>query len=115
MKSRAARKAELMKEAEARIEALLDWAEKTNEPTLEQIEEVVLGLRQKIGEEMAQAVVEGEAATRPVPEPGCPKCKQQMRYKGEKVKEITSWVGELKLKRGYYYCDHCASGLFPPG
>ncbi len=115
MKNRGERKAELMREAEVRIEELLDWAEKTERPNLEQIEAVVLGLRQKVGEQMAQAVVEGEEAIRPVPEPNCPGCGQRMGYKGQKTKGISSWVGELTLKRGYFYCDHCQRGLFPPG
>ena len=114
MKSRAERKADLMRAAEARIEELLDWAEETKRPNLEQIEEVVLRLRQQVGEQMAQAVVEGEAAIRPVPEPSCPQCGQRMSYKGLKTKGISSWVGELDLKRGYFYCDPCQRGLFPP-
>jgi hypothetical protein len=115
MKSRAARKAELMSEAEARIEELLDWAEKSEVPTLEEIEGTVLRLRQQIGEQMAQAVVEGEDARRPVPEPNCRQCGKRMSYKGQKKKAISSWVGELELQRGYFYCEDCASGLFPPG
>lgn len=115
MKSRAERKAELMRAAEVEIEALLEWTEKTATPNLEQIEEVVLRLRQRIGVQMAQTVVEGTEAVRPVPEPSCPECGQRMPYKGQKTKGISSWVGELELKRGYFYCDHCQSGLFPPG
>lgn len=114
MKSRAERKAELMREAEVRIEELLDWSEATAAPNLEQIEEVVLRLRQQVGEQMAQAVVSGEAAVRPVPEPCCPGCGHRMGYKGFKTKGISSWVGELELKRGYFYCDSCQRGLFPP-
>jgi hypothetical protein len=103
-----------MQEAEARIEELLDWTEATSTPNLEQIEEVVLRLRQQVGEQMAQAVIARQAALRPVPEPCCPACGQRMSYKGLKTKGISSWVGELELKRGYFYCDHCQRGLFPP-
>ena len=115
MKSRAERKAVLMREAEARVEELLDWAEAAEKPNLEQIERVVLRLREQVGQEMAQAVMAGEEAQRPVPEPSCPGCGRRMSYKGQKAKTVSSWVGELALVRGYFYCDHCERGLFPPG
>jgi len=115
MKSRAERKANLMQMAEAEIEQLLDWMEARDEPDLSGIEEVVLALRKRIGEGMTQEVVENQESVRPVPSPSCPKCEQEMHYKGMKPKEITSMVGEVKLNRGYYYCDDCQGGLFPPG
>jgi len=36
-----------------------------------------------------------------------------MSYKGMKEKAVISWMGALKLERGYYYCDGCRSGLCP--
>lgn len=114
MRSRAESKARLMRIAEAEIEQLLDWKEAAEAPDLGSIEEVVLKIRQRIGESMTQEVVANQAAIRPVPGPKCPECKQEMHYKGMKQKEITSLIGEVKLERGYYYCDHCQSGFFPP-
>jgi hypothetical protein len=114
MQNRAERKANMMKIAEAEIEQLLDWTETTEAPDLGKIEEVVLKIRQRIGESMTREVIANQAAVRPVPGPTCPECKQEMHYKGMKTKEITSLIGEVKLNRGYYYCDHCQSGLFPP-
>jgi len=114
MQSRAERKANLMQIAEAEIEQLLDWTETTEAPDLGSIEDVVLRIRQRIGESMTQEMIRSQAAVRPVPGPSCPECKQEMHYKGMKRKEITSLIGEVKLNRGYYYCDHCQSGLFPP-
>ena len=108
-------KAELMKEAEAVIDDLLDWHETTERPNLSQVEEKVLELRQRLSEEMAVTVIEHQAAVRPVPGPRCGCCGQEMRYKGMKEKTVTSWVGALRLERGYYYCDRCRTGLFPPG
>ncbi|NJN84876.1 MAG: hypothetical protein HC802_23030 [Caldilineaceae bacterium] len=84
MKSRAERKAVLMQAAEKRIEELLEWAETTERPNLEQIETVVLRLREQVGQEMAQAVLAGEERQRPVPEPSCATCGRTMRYKGRK-------------------------------
>lgn len=114
MKSRAERKANLMEMAEEEIEKLLDWMEATDRPTLGGIEETVLRIRKRIGERMTGEVIENQEAVRPVPSPRCMECKKEMHYKGMKPKEITSMIGEVKLNRGYYYCDHCQSGLFPP-
>lgn len=114
MKSRAEQKARLMSIAEKEIEKLLDWQEKSDRPDLSGIEAEVLGIRKRIGEGMAREVIESQAMRRPVPSPCCPGCQKEMHYKGMRAKEITSLVGEVKLKRGYFYCDHCGSGLFPP-
>src|SRR5688572_26100444 len=114
-KKREALKKKLMKEAEAIIDELLEWDEETENPSLSQVEGKVLELRQRLSERMAETVIEHQAAVRPVPGPGCRKCGQEMRYKGLKATTVTSWVGELNLERGYYYCDQCRTGLFPPG
>ena len=115
MRSRAERKANLMAIAEVEIEQMLDWMEATDAPDLGGIEAEVLHIRKRIGEGMTKEVIENQESLRPVPSPSCPKCEQEMHYKGMKGKEIRSMVGEVKLNRGYYYCDHCQSGLFPPG
>jgi hypothetical protein len=86
----------------------------TDQPNLAQIEEKVLDLRQRLSEQMSQAVIANQEAVRPVPGPACGQCGQEMRYKGLKKVQVSSWVGELGLDRGYYYCEQCRSGLFPP-
>lgn len=114
-KSRAELKTKLMKEAEAAIDELLDWHLSTDEPNLGQVEQKVLELRQRLSERMSQTVIEAQAAVRPVPGPKCQQCGVEMRYKGLKGLQVSSWVGQLQLDRGYYYCEQCRSGLFPPG
>jgi hypothetical protein len=114
-KSREKMKVELMKEAEAVIDELLDWHQETEEPNLSQVEGKVLELRQRLSEQMGQVVIENQEAVRPVPGPRCGGCGQEMRYKGLKENIVSSWVGELTLERGYYYCEKCRRGFFPPG
>lgn len=113
-KSRGELKAKLMKEAERAIDDLLDWHLSTGEPNLGQVEEKVLELRQSLSEQMSQTVIEAQAAVRPVPGPSCEQCGAEMRYKGQKALQVSSWVGDLQLDRGYYYCEQCRIGLFPP-
>ncbi len=107
-------KAELMKEAEAMIDELMAWNKETQKPNLRQVEEIILKLRQKMSEQMAQKVIEGQESVHPVPGPVCDGCGKEMNYKGHKKKTITSWVGEVALERSYYYCNQCRTGLFPP-
>lgn len=114
-KSQGELKAELMKAAEITIDKLLAWNEESEQPNLKQIEEIVLDLRQELSEKMTEAVLDSQEAVRPVPGVRCNSCHKEMRYKGMYAKTVSSWVGELKLKRAYFYCDCCKSGLFPPG
>ena len=116
MKSaREKRKVRLMKKMEKAIEELLDWEEKTDKPNLTQIEEQVLNLRQQVSEEMAKEVIESQEAKRPVPGPACRICGNEMQYKGQKGVRTQSWIGDLKIERGYYHCPECKESLFPPG
>jgi hypothetical protein len=114
-RSREAKKAELMEAAEGLIDELLDWDEQAEAPTLADIENVILKLRQQMGRQMAEEVIRGQAARTPVPGPVCPSCQKEMRYRGNRHKEVESLLGAVELGRGYYYCDHCQSGLFFPG
>ena len=114
-KNREEMKIELMKEAEAAIDELLDWHMETEKPNLSQVEGKVLEIRERLSKQMAGTVLENQKAVRPVPGPSCAGCGAEMRYKGLKKNTVISWVGELEMGRGYYYCAQCRTGLFPPG
>jgi uncharacterized protein with PIN domain len=107
-------KAELLQKAELLIDELLDWNEQTKAPDLTQIEEIVLQLRKQLGEQMALAVIAAQETKRPSPGPQCPSCQREMHYKDVKANTVESRVGALPLERGYYYCQTCRTGLFPP-
>lgn len=109
------KRARLLAAAEAAIDELLAWDETNQAPNLRQIEEEVLKLREGFGQELALTVLEGQEAVQPAAGVRCPKCGQEMRYKGRKPTELESWVVNGVLKRGYYYCPACQHGLFPPG
>ena len=113
--TRAELKAALMRQAELAIEQLLDFDEQTAEPTLTQIEDAVLKLREQISAQAALALIDAQPNTHPVPGPRCPTCGREMHYKDRKGEVVDSRVGTLPLKRSYYYCETCRRGLFPPG
>ena len=113
--TRGQKKAKMQASAERLIEELLEWDERTAEPNLTAIEDAVLKLRQRFGEEMADVLVEGQESRQPVMPPECEKCGRAMRNKGQKHRGVESRLGELEVERGYYYCAHCDRGLFPPG
>jgi hypothetical protein len=113
--TRERRKARLLTEAEGLIDELLDWTDGTSEPNLTQIEDTVLQLRKRFSEEMAREVIEAQEGKQPAVGPPCPECGQEMRYKGQKRVEPQTWVGDVEIERGYYYCAQCKVGVFPPG
>jgi hypothetical protein len=113
--AREMRKARLIARAEELVSELLEWSEETERPNLSQIEEKVLELRERFGQELAREVIEEQEAKRPVPGPTCPQCGREMGYKGQKEIAPQTWVGKVRVERGYYYCKHCKAGLFPPG
>jgi uncharacterized protein with PIN domain len=107
-------KAELLKKAELLIDELLDWNDETKAPDLTQIEDIVLKLRKQLGEQMALTVIDAQEAKRLSPGAQCPNCQREMHYKDVKANTVESRVGALPLERGYYYCQTCRTGLFPP-
>ena len=64
---------------------------------------------------MAKLVLEEQGTKAQVPGPDCPRCGEEMRYKGQKRDRVESRIGALEIERGYYYCPECRTGLFPPG
>ena len=113
-KTREQKRAELRAEADRLIEEMLKWDEKTEAPTLSQIEDEVLQLREQFGRRLAEVVIEGQETVQLVEAPHCEKCGERMRYKGRKEIAPESRVGEIGIERGYYYCARCHNGLFPP-
>jgi hypothetical protein len=101
-------------EAQAVIDELLAWERQAGAPNLSAMEDKVLALRQRLGQRLLEAVIEDQEARQPATSPPCPTCGAALRYKGQKETALESRLGGITVERGYYYCAHCDSGLFPP-
>jgi uncharacterized protein with PIN domain len=108
-------KAEYMAEAEELFDQLMEWDEQTSKPDLTQIEEIVLHLRQRIGEQMAQAVLARQESRQPAERMSCAQCGGELEPKGQKGNQVESRLGDLRVERSYYYCPGCRQGFFPSG
>ena len=114
-KSREKLRAEIMAEAEELFDELMEWEEETHEPDLTQIEEIVLKLRERFGERLAQKVLMKQERRQPVEKVHCQKCGGEMESKGQKNKQVETRIGGLAIERAYYHCLRCKQGIFPPG
>jgi hypothetical protein len=88
-------KAEFMAEAEALFDQMMAWDDQTHEPNLTQIEEIVLKLRQRLGEQMAQALIARQENRQPAEKMSCPQCLGTVEIKGQKENRVESRIGGL--------------------
>jgi hypothetical protein len=107
------RKALMAAEAEAIIADLLEDEAREGEMTLTQIEDMVLGAGRRFQRMLTQALIEAEEAKEG--RPCCPKCGAKMRHRGHREKRMVTRTGEVNVRRAYYRCETCGSGIFPPG
>ena len=105
---------QFMAKAEQIFEQVLAGGSET-ELKLSQIEAVVGELKFELTSLLVESMVEVQAKRQGGPGPGCPGCGQEMHYKGVKRREVVTTQGEIELSRGYYYCERCHRGFFPPG
>ena len=108
-------RAELRIEARRAVDDLAKELAKSSGPTLVEMEEAVLTLRQRLAQRMLELIVGEQEMARPVPGPKCERCGEEMQYKGMKGMQVESRLGPLDIERAYYYCHRCKAGFFPPG
>jgi uncharacterized protein with PIN domain len=114
-KSEATQQAEFVAAAEQMYVRLRTWRAVHLDATFDAIGVQVTQERKAL---MAQLL--GELATQPEEvttdaRPRCPHCGEVLTPKGKRRRQVSHLEGEVQLEREYGYCDHCHSGLFPPG
>jgi len=114
-KNREKLEAEFLAEAKELFDELMEWEGEHERPDLTQIEDIILELRQRFGEQLAEKVLQRQEDRQPTERVLCPKCGDEMRPKGLKGNQVESRIGVLKIEREHYYCPRCQEGIFPPG
>ena len=108
-------KEEFLAEAAELFDRLMEWEAETERPNLTQIEDIILELRERFGEELAEKVLKRQEQRQPAERVLCPRCGDEMKPKGIKGNQVESRIGVLKIEREHYYCPRCHEGIFPPG
>lgn len=114
-KSQEQQKAEYMEEAENLFDELMTWDEENEAPNMTQIEDIVMKLRKRYGEQIAQKLILNQEQRQPAERVYCPQCGGEMVTKGMKGNQVETRIGRLKIEREHYYCPQCKQGIFPPG
>mgnify|MGYP001036226603 CR=1 FL=1 len=108
-------KVRLMAEMEAEIERLLEEAGDRGTVTLSEIERAVGEAGQRIEQRLIERLVAEAVEEQEQERVNCPTCGGKLRYKGRKRRWVATSRGEVKIERGYFYCETCRKGVFPPG
>jgi hypothetical protein len=112
--SKAALKAQMMKEAEALIDQMLADKRPADKIMLKEIEQAAIQVGQGMQATVARELVK-DSQTENSEVPECPGCGQSMRLKGHRKRRVESEAGLVEMERAYYYCASCRRGIFPPG
>jgi len=110
-------RAEFRQHLHERFDRWLDTLEaqmKEPKPTLEQITRAVWEVRQELTGGLAEALVEqrygAEQAQRRAP---CPQCGRPVAARAVVSRTLETVVGEMELRRPYFYCVPCGQGFTP--
>lgn len=97
------------------IERMIGKQRGADEISLEEIEEAALEIGRAVQSAVTREMVEQSEAQERGKRPRCPTCGVKMRDKGYREKDLVTRSGEVRVKRKYWYCEECESGIFPPG
>lgn len=108
-------KAQLLAQAEAVLETLLQQQPDPKTATLAEIEAVVLQAGQAFTQALTQTLVEQSAPVVAPAWPVCAQCGRRLQAKGRRKRRVVTRTGDVALARDYYHCRVCHTGVFPPG
>jgi len=105
-------KQSLQAEVNALLDELFTWAAEHPDSDFTAMEDELLELRRRFGQQGLEALLEIQPQRRPL-DPVCPECGQRRGYKAMQPLTFVSRLGELQVERGYYYCPGCRQGVYP--
>ena len=108
-------KAQVMKEVEEALEAMLKISPAGTEITLSEIEQLVGQVLGRVQGELMQALVSRVEEKADEQRVTCAECGHVMSNKGQHKKVIDTEHGKVEVARRYLYCETCERGFFPPG
>lgn len=86
------------------------WPE--GDVTINAIEDLAERLGHDVQREISGRLLQDEAARREGNQTGCP-CGGSATYRGHNKLTLVTAAGRLRVRRAYYYCDHCREGHCP--
>ena len=114
-KSRTARKAAFMQEAEKMYEELEEWYDQHPEASFGEIEEQARKQRRKLMGKALAEVVNGRDVGFQIEALKCGECQARMEFEGYCGWNIHGLEGDSRLERAYYVCPNCTGKtIFPP-
>ena len=106
-------RAGFVKEAEEMFEEVMKWREENQQASIDEIVEKVSVERRKIMGGLVEKVALAHGNGAEALGVKCKECGEEMENKGENQRSVMHEEGESKLKRAYYYCSKCKTGVFP--
>jgi hypothetical protein len=101
-------------------EELDQWLERVEEgmkrtqPTLEELTQVVWELRQEWTQAVSEGLVEKAYGLEQQRQTlACPGCGRLLKARGLHERTVETLVGEIRLRRPYFYCERCGQGSYP--
>jgi hypothetical protein len=85
---------------------------------IDELEDVVLAMRQLLSEEMLKEALQRQANTveeRPAPFRGCAHCGQEVEADDPKRRVVQTRAGEAEWQEPATYCRRCRRSFFPSG
>ena len=115
-RSRAQREAEFIEVARQMYAGLEEWYDQHPDASLGEIEvEARRWRRVLMGQALKILINERDSGYQLTP-PMCPRCKQPMKFEGDRPWQVCGLEGDTILERAYYVCPRCeGQTLFPPG
>jgi hypothetical protein len=111
------RRAAIRQRLHDRLDHWLDTLEarvKEPQPTLEQLTQAVLVLRQELTQAVTEGLVEqAHGAAMEQRMAACPQCGQTLSARGPQERTVETLVGGIRIRRPYFYCERCQLGTTP--